>query len=167
MALSSARLGGSGLLPICTGVARTSPPSKQLPARAALPHRPDPFHDNFSVRWPSPRDRQRIPRVDVKIHSKDAPHIARDPLRNWLVGSGAFWLESTVDAELETGRWIGFTGQVRYHCLLPYHLNVDILQELQKNLQEKNDDLEKTLQQLQATQEELIQAEKMAALIST
>jgi signal transduction histidine kinase len=38
------------------------------------------------------------------------------------------------------------------------------LQELQKSLQDKNDDLEKTLQQLQATQEELIQAEKMAAL---
>lgn len=38
------------------------------------------------------------------------------------------------------------------------------LQHLQKNLQDKNDDLETTLQQLQATQEELIQAEKMAAL---
>lgn len=38
------------------------------------------------------------------------------------------------------------------------------LQYLQKNLQDKNGDLEKTLQQLQATQEELIQSEKMAAL---
>ncbi|MEB3182220.1 MAG: ATP-binding protein [Nostocaceae cyanobacterium] len=41
------------------------------------------------------------------------------------------------------------------------HLSLRILQ---KNMQEKNDELSKTLHQLQATQEQLIQSEKMAAL---